>query len=131
MVAGVSSVREVASWYTPGAIDGFGDRLVMFDNTDSQPLEVLRFRAEISEVPGFEPALRERFAQLRDFTYPGFASVRAVKRLESDGTLALISTHTPGKPLSTFLHDVPTGKALPLPFVIAVVKQGMDALAAL
>src|SRR5262245_35034851 len=113
MDTGASSVREVASWYTPGAVDGFGDRLVMFDNTDSEPLEVLRFRSAISELPGFEYALRERFDQLRDFRHPGFASIRAVKRLESDGSLALISTHTPGKQLSAFLHDVPSGKALP------------------
>ena len=46
-----SSVDSLASWYTPGRSDGFGDRLLMFDNTGSEALELLRQRPQLSNIP--------------------------------------------------------------------------------
>ena len=44
----------LASWYTQGTSDGLGDRLLMFDNTSAASLELLRFRSDLAETPGFE-----------------------------------------------------------------------------
>ena len=33
-------LRQLASWYTPGMSDGFGDRLLMFDNTAASSLRI-------------------------------------------------------------------------------------------
>ncbi len=90
----------LASWYTQGLSDGFGDRLLMSDNTSDSSLELLRFRPELAAVPGFERILRGTVARLARFEHPAFAHVRAVERLESDGALALVSTHVPGTRLS-------------------------------
>lgn len=126
-----SPASALASWYTPGDIDGFGDRLLMFDNTNSQPLEILRFQPPMSTSPGFERALRTRCEQLRSLAHPAFPAIRAVKRMESDGVLALISTHTPGKRLSTLLAEPRLGKGASTPFVLTVARQVVHALAAL
>ena len=55
-----NSPQQVASWYTPGLSDGLGDRLLMFDNSTASSLELLRFKKEFSDVPGFETELRRR-----------------------------------------------------------------------
>jgi hypothetical protein len=122
---------DLASWYTPGLVDGFGDRLLMFDNTDSEPLEVLRFRPAIAAVPGFEDALRARVGQLAGMTHPSFAAVRAVERLATDGSLALVSTHTTGKRLAAFLGEPWTRNRLSPTFVAAVVTQIIECLSVL
>ena len=44
----MSANDGVASWYTPGLVDGFGDRLLMFDNTETESLELLRFYPSLS-----------------------------------------------------------------------------------
>jgi serine/threonine protein kinase len=98
--SGQESPKSVASWYAPGISDGIGDRLLMFDNTSAPSLELLRFRREFSGTSGFEAALRQRVDVLRHFRHPAFARVRAVQRLESDNSLALISNYTPGQRLS-------------------------------
>ena len=49
----------LASWYTAGRSDGFGDRLLMFDNTGAASLELLRFRPELAADAGFEDLLRQ------------------------------------------------------------------------
>src|SRR5690242_17327022 len=95
-----SSDSAVASWYTQGQSDGFGDRLLMFDNTGAPTFELLRFRSELAEVPGFERALRSRVDELAQFQHPAFTRVRAVERLDGGEGLALVSTHTPGKRMS-------------------------------
>ena len=99
-----SSSKPLASWYTQGLSDGLGDRLLMFDNTGAPSLELLRFRPDIGQVPGFETALRDQVHRLRRFRHPAFAAVRSVQRLEPDDDLALISNYTPGKRLSEVLE---------------------------
>lgn len=123
--------KELASWYTPGLVDGFGDRLLMFDNTDSEPLEVLRFHAAVAATPGFEEVLLERVTQVARMTHPAFPSIRAVERLETDRSLALISTHTPGLPLSAFFAEPRLRKCLSPAFVTAVVSQVIECLSVL
>ncbi len=99
-----SSPKPLASWYAQGLSDGLGDRLLMFDNTGAPSLELLRFRPDVGQVPGFETALREQVDRLGQFQHPAFAPARSVQRLEPDDDLALISNYTPGKRLSEVLH---------------------------
>src|SRR5688572_30548753 len=87
----------LASWYVPASADGFGDRLLMFDNTSTPPLELLRFRAELSATPGFEDALRDRVRRLERFRHEVFSPVRAVQYLDDGRTLALVSVHAEGQ----------------------------------
>jgi hypothetical protein len=104
--AGRSDESErLASWYTPGLSDGIGDRLLMFDNSTSSSLELLRFRPEFGFAPGFEEALRRRVDELSTFEHPAVAKVRAVELLGEDEGLALISNQVVGRRLSEILKD--------------------------
>ena len=94
----------LASWYTPAASDGLGDRLVMFDNTGAVSLELLRFRPQFSDAT-FERALRDRVERLRSFQHPAFPRVLSVERLDGEEGLTLVSTHAPGKRLSDVFRD--------------------------
>ena len=122
---------EVASWYTADVVDGFGDRLLMFDSIDTEPLEVLRFRPEVSSTPLFEEMLRHRVKELADLTHPAFPTIRRVHHLESDNSLALVSTHTTCKRLSAFLSASHAHRRLTPPFVTAVVRQILEGLSVL
>ena len=88
--------KPVASWYTEGFCDEIGDRLLMFDNSGTPSLELLRFRPAFAEASGFETALRERVEALRAFDRREFSQIRAVERLDN-GDLVLVSTFTTGK----------------------------------
>ena len=121
--ASPSTPKPLASWYAQGLSDGLGDRLLMFDNSDAPSLELLRFRPDLADVPGFEAALRERVHRLDRFRHPAFARVRSVQRLEPDDDLALISNCTPGKRLSEVLHHA-RGPA----FAAALIHQLAPAL---
>ncbi|HJR58367.1 MAG TPA: PEGA domain-containing protein [Vicinamibacterales bacterium] len=118
-----SPAKPVASWYAQGLSDGLGDRLLMFDNSDAPSLELLRFRPDLAEIPGFETALRDQVLRLGRFRHPAFARARSVQRLEPDDDLALISNCTPGKRLSELLHQT-RGPA----FAAALIKQLAPAL---
>jgi hypothetical protein len=91
-----SSRGQLASWYAQGTSDGFGDRLLMFDNATTGPLELLRIRPDFAFVPDFETAVRARFEQLSAFDHPGFAHARAINHLENGEGLTVVSTHVPG-----------------------------------
>jgi hypothetical protein len=73
---GELSQDRLATWYQAGLSDGLGDRLLMFDNSSSPSLELLRFRPNLTATPGFEVALRERVRRLSHFQHEGFARVR-------------------------------------------------------
>lgn len=90
----------LASWYAQGPSDGFGDRLLMFDNAKTGPLELLRIRPDFAVVPGFEAALRTRFDRLASFNNRGFAQARVVKQLEQGEGLTIVSNHVAGTRLS-------------------------------
>ena len=91
--------KQLASWYTEGLCDALGDRLLMFDNSGTPSLELLRFRPVLANTDGFEEAVRERVDALRAFDHQAFPHVRAVERLDG-GDLALVSTFTAGKRIS-------------------------------
>ncbi len=95
----------------------------MFDNSDAPSLELLRFRPDFAQVPGFETALREQVRRLGEFRHPAFAAVRSVQRLEPDDDLALVSNCTPGKRLSDVLHQA-RGPA----YAAALIRQLAPAL---
>ena len=104
-LSAVAANPGLASWYTPGRSDGFGDRLLMFDNTDAVSLELLRFKRELAISPGFDNALREGVERLSRFRHSAFAEIRAVVYL-NEHDLTLVSVHTSGQRLS----EVPAGK---------------------
>ena len=125
----VDSGAGLASWYTPGRSDGFGDRLLMFDNTDAISLELLRFRRELAVTSGFEDALHDRVERLAQFRHPAFPLIRAVVHLDEQD-LTLVSAHTPGQRLS----ELPTWKlrkGLHPAIVTWIVREVTTALAAL
>jgi PEGA domain len=99
-----ASQAPVASWYTQGASDGLGDRLLMFDNTGAASLELLRFKPQFASAPGFEQELRDSVRRFASFRHPAFSQARSVQCLEGEDGLALISTHTRGKRLSEIFH---------------------------
>jgi hypothetical protein len=127
----VHPAEPLASWYMPGMIDGFGDRLLMIDNAASDALELLRFRAALVATPGFEEALHDRVRQLRRPTHAAFPTVCAVERLERDGSLVLVSTSTPGQRLSEFLDERQSGKGLHPAFVLWIVGQTLEPISVL
>jgi PEGA domain len=125
----VDSSPGLASWYTPGRSDGFGDRLLMFDNTDAVSLELLRFKRELAVSPGFDNALREGVERLSRFHHESFAEIRAVVYL-NEHDLTLVSAQVLGQRLS----ELPTGKlrkGLHPAIVTWIIREVTPALAAL
>ena len=121
----------LSSWYTPGLVDGFGDRLLMFDNTETDSLELLRFYPSLTAIDGFEEALHERVRQVGRLPDHAFPLIVAVERLEGDGALALVSTHTPGKRLSAFFDRPGPRRGVNPAFVTGIVTQIIKALTVL
>jgi hypothetical protein len=119
---------SVASWYAHGLSDGLGDRLLMFDNTPGASLELLRFRREFAEAPGFESALRGRVGRLASFDHPAFARARAVEHLDGEGGLALVSTHVEGKRLSELLAEPHVRGGVHPAFAVWLIRQVTAAL---
>ena len=117
---------SLASWYLPGLSDGLGDRLLMFDNTDSPSLELLRFKKEFSSKPAFEEALRQRIRQVERLIHPAIGKVRALKWLADNEGLALVSDHVAGRRLSEVIHDA-RGQG----FAMELIRQLTPALVAL
>jgi serine/threonine protein kinase len=120
----------LASWYVPGHADGFGDRLLMFDNTSTPSLELLRFHRELTAVAGFEDALRERVQRLSSFRHDAFAPVRTVQYLDDGTALALVSEHAQGQRLSEIYNQRPRTGLNPA-IVTWLLRELTPALAAL
>ena len=82
----------------------FGERRRIVAPTGSDTLDVLCLRGELTAVPSFEFALRERVSRLAGFRHPYFAHVRTVERLSDTArTLALISNAQIGVRISDLL----------------------------
>ena len=96
----------LASWYVPGYPDGFGDRLLMFDNTSTPSLTLLRFHRHLVASPGFEDALRQRVQALSEFRHETFAAARSVQYLD-DNALTLVSQHADGQRLAEIFEQRP------------------------
>jgi serine/threonine protein kinase len=88
---------------TPLFADGLGERVLAADATTGELLQVLRLRPELTAVPSFEFALRERTARLTNFRHAYYARVRRVDRLTGGGGLAIVSDHVEGTRLSDVL----------------------------
>ena len=103
----------------------------MFDNTETDSLELLRFYPSLTEIQGFESDLHERVRQVGRIPDHAFPLIVAVERLEGDGALALVSTHVPGKRLSVFFDKPGPRRGLNPSFVTGIVAQVAQALALL
>jgi hypothetical protein len=100
-----SSRARLASWYAQGPSDGLGDRLLMFDNAATGPLELLRVRPDFALVPEFERRVRQRVDRLASFSHPAFAQARAVNHLDNGEGLTVVSAHVPGTRLSELFRS--------------------------
>lgn len=112
--------------------DGLGHRRQTMD-ASGEGTEFLCLRPELSTVPSFEFALRERVARLAGFRHAHFGRVRSVERL-SDGvsTLAVVSDHTPGTRLSTVLAFAEARHvALDINAALCLLRQLVPAVATL
>jgi hypothetical protein len=84
--------------------DGLGVRRRATDPARQEPVELLCLRSELTAVPSFEFALRERVSHLADFRHGCYAHVRSVERLKSQSSaLVLASDVTTGVRLSEVL----------------------------
>ena len=118
----------------PGFEDGLGRRYRPAARLDSDaPLEILCFRHEITDVPAFEFALRERVARFSDLQHPSFTRIRKVDRLNDDhGTVVLMSDGAAGIRLIDVLSEVErSGRVLDLNAALSVVRQLISAISAL
>jgi len=118
--------KRLTTWYAQGQSDGFGDRLLMFDNTNAPSWEILRFKSALARESRFETALRERVEQLSAFQHDSFPMVRPIKRLGHDDGLAVVSTYSGGAALSEALKRPRSAE-----FALRVIRQLMPALVAL
>src|SRR5712691_4366892 len=85
--------------------DGLGERRRAPDPSGAETLERLHLRAELTAIPSFEFALRERASRLGAFRHAYYARVRCVDRLGAPPpTLALVSEAVRGVRLSTLLQ---------------------------
>jgi hypothetical protein len=83
--------------------DGLGERRHT-TGTGNQPLDVLILHEELTSVPTFESAVRERVDQLSAFQHRSFARIRGVGRLaKAPARLAIASDHVEGVRLSELL----------------------------
>lgn len=118
----------------PGFEDGLGRRYRPAARLDSDaPLEILCFRHEITDVPAFEFALRERVARFSDLQHPSFTRIRKVDRLNDEhGTVVLMSDGAAGVRLIDILSEVErSGRVLDLNAALSVVRQLISAISAL
>lgn len=109
--------------------DGFGERRRVAGPTEADSVDVLYLRGELTEVPSFEFALRERASRLAQFRHPLFARVRNVERLsDQSATIVVVSETTQGVRLSDLLA---TSLPLEIPAVLHLLRQLVPAVAAL
>jgi PEGA domain-containing protein len=123
---------HAVSAVTPVFSDGLGDRVLTFDKTSGDALESLNLRAELTAVPSFEFALRERVGRLANFRHGYYARVRRVDRTPEPDGLAIVSDHTPGARLSEILAATEReGLTLDINAALCLVRQLVPAVAML
>ncbi len=121
------------AWYAPGFSDPLGDRLLLFDNTEGRPLELLRLCEPIARTPDSELLLRARAERLTGLDDLAFARVHRVDRLpDPGGGLAIVSEHVEGQRLSDFLAIVhQRGGRLAADLALGVVSKLTAAISAI
>ena len=83
--------------------DGLGERR-RIDGKGGDTVELLCLRRQLTSIPSFEFALRERAGRLANFRHTYFGRVRSIDRLNDPGaTLAVVSDMTRGVRLSQLL----------------------------
>jgi hypothetical protein len=112
--------------------DGLGERRHT-SGAGNQPLEVLILHEELTAVPAFEPALRERVEQLAGFQHPSFTRVRGAGKLtKGQARLIVASDRVPGVRLSEILTAAEQ-RLIPLEIdaALCLLRQIVPAIAAL
>jgi len=129
-----AGARESSGNVRPGFEDGLGRRYRPAARLESDaPLEILCFRHEITDVPSFEFALRERVARFSDLQHTAFTRIRKVDRLNDEhGTVVLMSDGAAGVRLIDILSEVErSGRMLDLNAALSLVRQLVSAISAL
>ncbi len=121
-----------ASQSAPSFQDGLGDRFLLVEKSAGEALEMLCLREDLTEVPSFEFALRERVSRLANFRHAYYGRVRRVDRVADPSGLAVVYEHTPGARLSEIL-TVAEREGLPLDINAALflIRQLVPAIAML
>jgi len=112
--------------YTAGLSDSLGDRLICFTGPGAMSLELLRFKPELGDAPGFEPALRATVGTIGRLDHPALTTVRSVERAEEIEGLALISVRESGRRLSELIP-----RARGTAYAIELIREIGPALAVL
>jgi hypothetical protein len=111
--------------------DGLGQRHHAMGGV-GELLEILTLRPDLTAVPSFEFALRERVARLAPFHSESFPRIRSVERVDASSTLALVSDCAEGVRLSKILAVADT-RRLPIDTNAAMflIRQLVAAVASL
>ena len=128
--------RAAVSLSAPPAVvfeDGLGERRLVADAGGRESSEWLCLRTDLSSVPSFEFALRERVGRFASFRQAAYARVRSVERLNDPGaTLTVVSDHAEGIRLSEMLASVEShGLQLDINAALCMVRQLAPAVAQL
>jgi serine/threonine protein kinase len=84
--------------------DGLGERRRISDVSGADTIEQLCLRGELTAIPSFEFALRERASRLANFRHVYYGRVRSVDRLtDPASTLAIVSDSIKGVRLANLL----------------------------
>jgi hypothetical protein len=112
--------------------DGLGERRRVAD-TKGDTVELLCLRRQLTSIPSFEFALRERAGRLANFRHTYFGRVRGIDRLNDPGaTLAVVSDMTRGVRLSQLLTPA-DGRSVTIDINAALhlIRQFVSAIAML
>jgi serine/threonine protein kinase len=128
----MDSAAAHAQMPLPGVFeDGLGKRRHIVEPNGADTLELLCLRDELTAVPAFEFALRERAGRLAGFKHISFSHVRSVDRLNDPAaTLAVVSEHTHGVRLSK-LFATTDRQALDINAALHLIRQLVSAAALL
>src|SRR5262245_37596648 len=112
--------------------DALGERRRL-DGNGTDPVEVLCLRSELTAIPSFEFALRERAGRLAAFRHANYSRVRGVDRLNDPAaTLAVVSDHTRGLRLSALLSEAgPRPITIDITVALHFIRQLVSAVAML
>jgi serine/threonine protein kinase len=112
--------------------DALGERRRL-DGNGPDPVEVLCLRSELTAIPSFEFALRERAGRLASFRHANYSRVRGVDRLNDPAaTLAVVSDHTRGLRLAALLSESgPRPITIDITVALHFIRQLVSAVAML
>jgi len=111
--------------FTTGPSDPLGDRIICFTAHGATAFELLRFKPEWGDAPGFEKAIRSSVEAIGRLN-PALAPVRAVERIDELNGLTLVSMRQSGKRLSEVMPRTSSTA-----YAIELVKEIGPALALL